>query len=308
VTYTPNFTASDSLKVTASNGCGTSPVRFLKITRNNPARPGVVSGPLSGLCNVSGIPYSVVNVAGMTYNWAFSTPAATVVSGQGTNAITAAYTAGYSTGTLNVTATNACGTSAVRTISIKSTLNAPTGLTGALSVCANQQNVPYSCNSVSGATNYTWSAPAGARIFDGAVLSTTNTLTTTATSVTVNFAVTAGNVRVKANNPCGAGSNATLAVAITCREAATPTYNTLDVSAYPNPAENELFLSFNAAAPGEFRIRLMDLTGKEILTTTGEALEGLNEAAIYIDGIAPGIYLAETTCGGKTNLLRIAIQ
>jgi hypothetical protein len=308
VSFTANFIASDSLKVVAVNACGNSPVRFIKINRNNPARPSVISGPLTGVCNASGVSYSVINVPGITYNWYFGATGASVTSGQGTSAITAAFTSAYTTGPLNVTASNACGTSALRTSTVRSTLAPPTGLSGPTSVCANQQAVPYSCNPLTGATSYTWSAPSGARIFDGTVLSTSNTLTTTATSVTVNFAVTAGNVRVKGNNSCGAGTNATLAVAITCREVQPVSFNLLNTDAYPNPAGDELHVSFFSELTSTYRFRIIDLTGKVLLVSTGDAAAGENEIMVDVANIAPGIYFAETVCNGKTGIIRIAIQ
>jgi hypothetical protein len=306
VSFTPNFTASDSLIVTANNACGSSPIRFINILRNTPARPGVISGTLSGICNGTAVPYSVTNVAGINYNWYFSAAGATVASGQGTNAITANFTSAWTTGTLNVTASNACGTSTVRSATVRSTYLAPTGLTGATTVCANQQNVPYSCNPVSGATSYTWSAPTGARIFDGTVLSTTNTLTTTATSVTVNFATSAGNVRVKANNACGAGSNATLAVAITCREAAVS--GQFESSVFPNPVSDFMNVTFFSSTESPFMISVIDLAGKEVVVTKGTAQEGENQVDMDLTDLAPGIYFTEIICDGKTNLKKIVVQ
>ncbi|MEP7168681.1 MAG: PKD-like domain-containing protein, partial [Bacteroidota bacterium] len=112
VTYNVNFTVSGTLSVTANNSCGSSVARTLTITRNTPATPGTITGLAAGVCSSSGVPYSVVNVAGITYNWSFNVSTASVGTGQGSNAITANYLSTFTTGHLAVTASNACGTSA----------------------------------------------------------------------------------------------------------------------------------------------------------------------------------------------------
>jgi hypothetical protein len=168
--------------------------------------------------------------------------------------------------------------------------------------------VPYSCNPVAGATNYTWSAPAGARIFDGSVLSTTNTLTTTATSVTVNFASTAGNVRVKGNNSCGAGTNTVLAVSITCREQAPVTIGNLDATVYPNPAGEEIQVEFNSTATSAYQVRVLDLSGKAILIREGTATEGTNIIDMNLSEMPGGLYFLEIMNGEGKYLTRIAKQ
>jgi uncharacterized protein YjiK len=63
-----------------------------------------------------GVTYTVPNVAGVNYTWSYSGTGATI-NGTG-NSVTIGYSASATSGTLSVTAGNACGTSAARTLPI----------------------------------------------------------------------------------------------------------------------------------------------------------------------------------------------
>src|SRR6185436_12581342 len=64
VTYGAGFTASGTITVVKVNSCGSGPARTLAVTRNNPATPGVITGQTYGVCNLTNVPYSIVNVTG----------------------------------------------------------------------------------------------------------------------------------------------------------------------------------------------------------------------------------------------------
>lgn len=308
VSYNSGFIATDSIKVAASNGCATSNSSFLIISRDNPARPSVITGAVTGICNGSNIPYSVTNVSGITYNWYFSIGSASVSTGQGTNAITAAFTPNYLTGTLNVTATNACGTSTVRAVTIKAAPAQPQSLSGTTTTCSGQFGVPYSTSPVTGATSYTWTVPSGARINDGTVTSTTTTLTTTATAVTVNFSTTAGYVRVKANNSCSSSSNRSKYVSFNCRIANTAVSNSFEARSYPNPAKDVIHVQFESENGKDNMIKVIDLSGKTYLLHSGKSSDGLNEMDINVEQLAPGIYFLEIINGNEKSVSKMSIE
>ena len=180
----------------------------------------------------------------MTYNWTLSAVGAQITGGQGTNAITANFATPFLSVNLTVAASNACGTSTTRILAIKASPAYPGSITGATSVCANQQNVPYSISLITGATSYTWSGPTGSRFSDGVTTSTTAIFTTTFASVTVNFKTTAGDIKVKANNACASSSNKIKTVAITCKTGAIVDPNELNISTSPNPAHDVMMVSF----------------------------------------------------------------
>jgi len=160
------------------------------------------NGPI---CAGGTLTLSTPTVAGATYSW---TGPNSFSSTQQNPSIANATTA--ASGTYNVTVTvNACTSAAGSTIA---TVNAVPGTPGPISqgnptgssVCANASGVTYTISSVGGATSYTWSVPAGASITAGQGT----------TSITVTWGTTGGNVTVTANNTCGSGFAASLAVSL----------------------------------------------------------------------------------------------
>ena len=118
ITFNSGFTASGIVSVTASNGCGVSLSKTKSISLNTiPLTPSVITGTRTVSQNQTAVPYSVVNVAGLTYNWTIASNFGTIASGQGSNAITVNASNIIGTGyTMSVTASNGCGTSPVRAI------------------------------------------------------------------------------------------------------------------------------------------------------------------------------------------------
>ncbi len=81
------------------------------------ARPSnFISAPTAVCQGSSGNVYTVPNVSGNTYSWSYSGTGHTI-NGTG-NSVTIDFNATATSGTLSVTATNACGTSAPRTVAI----------------------------------------------------------------------------------------------------------------------------------------------------------------------------------------------
>lgn len=190
VSFSALFT-SGSITVTAGNGCGTSSARSLSIL-SKPSTPGTISGASNTVCAGTSGTYSVANVAGVTYNW--TAPAnATISSGQGTNSVVVNFSATFTSGTLSVSGTNACGSSPVRALAIASVPAMPGTITGALSNVCNASGIPYSIAAVANASSYNWTVPGGASI-----------ATNNGTSITVNYGVfTSGTLCVSSHNTCG---------------------------------------------------------------------------------------------------------
>ena len=81
------------------------------------ARPSnFISAPTPVCQGSAGNVYTVPNVSGNTYNWSYSGTGHTI-NGTG-NSVTVDFDATATSGTLSVTASNACGTSAARTVNI----------------------------------------------------------------------------------------------------------------------------------------------------------------------------------------------
>ncbi len=171
-----------------------------------PDQPAAITGS-SAVCAATSQTYSVAAVSGATsYTW--SLPAG--FSGSSvTNSIIV--TTGTSSGSISVTATNSCGNSIARTLSIITTVAPPQpgAIIGNTAVCPGTAQT-YSVAAVSGAGSYTWTLPSG---WSGN--STTNSINTTSGTA-------GGNITVIANNTCGNSTARSLAISITAAAPAQP--------------------------------------------------------------------------------------
>jgi uncharacterized repeat protein (TIGR03803 family) len=219
VNFGAGFT-SGTIKVQANNGCGSSAFRTSVTINSIPTIPVAILGTqYTGLCplGIASSTYSVAAVAGATsYTWTAPT-GATFANTSNTYTTTALsvvvdFGSTFVGGKLTVTANNACGSSAVRiSLALSSKPPTPGVISGTFTgICpAGTPSATYSIPAiVAGATNYTWTAPAGATF----ALTTTNTYTTANASILsalVNFsgAFTSGTLTVTANNACGSSTN-----------------------------------------------------------------------------------------------------
>jgi hypothetical protein len=186
--------ASGTVSVTASNACvATSPARTLAVTVTTTAlaTPGTITGTQTPIPGQTSVPYSILSVSGATsYTWSYSGTGVTIVSGQGTTAITVNYACGSTNGNISVTASNGCVvTSAAQSLTVTpaNTLPTPGTILGIQTPAYGQ--------------TYTWTASTGATIVSG---QGTN-------SIVIDFsciATTNGTISVTAGNACGGTSTA----------------------------------------------------------------------------------------------------
>ena len=140
--------------------------------------------------------------AGMTnYLWSVSS-GGTITSGTGTNVINVTWnTIGFET--VSVSYANATGCSPIEptffNVNVSTQPTSAGSISGTPNVCEGIQGIVYTVPTISNASTYNWSVPAGATISSG---STTD-------SITVDFAVGAasGNIFVNGVNACGSGAN-----------------------------------------------------------------------------------------------------
>lgn len=204
IAVSSSFT-SGTLTVAASNPCGQSGSlnpRVLNIN-SKPADPVSISGNISNLCSLTGQVYSTPVIASASsYTW--TVPAgATITSGAGTNTITVNFTNSFTSGSICVRANNACGSSAYKCITVSGMPLNPGAISGANTVCFNQDNVLYTVAPQPGTVNYVWTVPQRATITSG---QGTN-------SIRVRFGNKSGNVTVTATNACGSSTQQSLSVA-----------------------------------------------------------------------------------------------
>jgi hypothetical protein len=108
-----NF-VSGSVCVTAFNNCGGS-VSTCRSIYARPDTPAAITGLTSVCPSQTNLTYSTTLVSGLTYNW--TVPSGAIInSGQGSNAINVNW--GTTGGSVTVSASNACGSSLVRSLSV----------------------------------------------------------------------------------------------------------------------------------------------------------------------------------------------
>src|SRR5512142_8860 len=185
---------SGTLSVTATNGCGTSAARTIAITVNPlPTQPAAFTTSTATVCQgVSAVAYTVPNDATVTYNWTYSGTGATINGSS--NSVTVDFSTTATSGTLSVTATNACGTSAARTIAttVNPLPNQPAAFTASTAtVCQGVSAVAYTVPNDATVT-YNWTYSGTGATINGSSNSVTVDFSTTATSGTLSVTATNG--------------------------------------------------------------------------------------------------------------------
>ncbi|NNC95269.1 MAG: T9SS type A sorting domain-containing protein [Chitinophagales bacterium] len=163
-----------------------------------PQTPGPISGLVHGVCNTSGVVYSILPVINTTlYVW--TVPAgATIVSGQGSTSIIVDYN-NIDSGDIVVAASNACGQSPSanpRVLKVYGGPAQPGSIMGQANGLCSNMGIKYWINPVSNSSSYTWSVPSNVTIISGQG----------STMITVNLNMLSGQtgtICVTANNICG---------------------------------------------------------------------------------------------------------
>ena len=213
------------ITVTATNSCGTSAASTLPVIVNpgTPARPGTIAGTTPVCPAITGLTYSIAAVPDATsYTWTVPT-GWSITAGAGTNAITVTSGSAGQNGNISVTATNSCGTSTAQSLAV--TVNAgtpatPGAITGTANQCISSSGLIYSIAAVPNATHYTWTLPSG----------WTGTSTTNSISVSTTATAVSGNITVTAGNTCATSSASSFAVIVSPAAPVTPSAPTGDAS------------------------------------------------------------------------------
>lgn len=183
---------SGNVSVVASNNCGSGIARTLFVNVDSiPPIPNQITGN-NAPCANNTLNYSISRIDNAnSYNW--YVPTGWVINtGQGDTAINT--TISKTNGSILVSATNVCGTSLNRSLTIQVDSNPIIGgnISGLAKPCYGiAQN--YSIPNVSNATSYIWTAPAN----------WTNNSGQGTTSINVSPSNTVGNISVIASNKCG---------------------------------------------------------------------------------------------------------
>jgi len=124
-----------SISVTAGNGCGVSSPRTLSVSTLNPSTPSVIDIIQVAACPIRTYRYSLTGMPANAQSVQWTVPAnASITQGQGSSSITVTYSDAAINGKVSARAVNACGTSSIRSATVK------------LPFCAlnRQEDIPYS--------------------------------------------------------------------------------------------------------------------------------------------------------------------
>lgn len=81
-----------------------------------------------------------------------------------------------------------------------------------------------------------------------------------------------------------------------------------NLSIYPNPVSDVLFVKYSVKESGNVTFRLMDMTGKQVLVDAFEALAGDNSQMVNVSGLKAGLYLLEMTTSTGRMLQKVLVQ
>ncbi|MBK7965001.1 MAG: proprotein convertase P-domain-containing protein [Bacteroidetes bacterium] len=295
--FDASFTGGN-IKLTAINACGTSAARYKALKLNLPATPSSIVGNASGVCN-SLESYSVVAVSEMNYAW--TVPAgATILSGQGSNAISVQFDPGFAMGTISVIASNACGSSTPRTKTVKSIPGYPKNIIGSTSVCAGETQVLYSTTPLYGASSYTWTSPTNATITSGQGTS----------SVIVDYDLSSVTSKIKVNaaNGCGSTTNrAKLITVNTCAKISNENVG-VNVNLLPNPTSSFVEIQYNSFENNKAIITIDNILGQTIYTQQVNTNSGMNTYKLDVREFTKGVYVVSVKQDGKSIAKRLIIE
>ena len=279
--------------------------------------PGLISGPTNACAYMSpnGIAagYSVVAVSGVTYNWII--PAgATGLTGQGTSSIFFKYPAGYTTGSVNVTATNGCGTSPSRTQAIGTLYPATPGVIDVVQLqsCPNRI-YSYTLPAMpSNAQSLVWTVPAGGVIINGQGGSSikvgylpnaiTGLVGVTAISNCRNTSPRTTVVKLPACPPSFAGKAGEAPLHRQVINIATATAaEVFSTQIYPNPSGSIFNLKVTTKEKETIKVNLVDVQGRLIRQFNIAPNQMIGMGA----ELKAGLYMVEVKQGKNTRVTRL---
>ncbi len=305
ITFPVGF-VSGNISIYGSTYCSVGPARIVGV-RSTPGQPISITGPNTGVCGQNGVVYSISPVSGATsYTWTVPPGVVKTFDNNGTS-ITVNFTSSFTTsGNICVTPNNACGAGIQRCQNVTSRPAIPGAIVGPTSVCKSQFGVGYSVPAVLGATSYTWSVTGSILI---GITTSLNTATLDFRHVNCSSIV----LSVYAKNACGfaaAASSITIAIDTLCRSMSSDTLITsTDLNAYPNPTSGKLNVKFNAASDSYYKLKVVDMIGREILNIDTKAQEGENIQELDLTHVSKGIYLLSIEGEGiGKETLRVIVQ
>jgi len=81
------------------------------------------------------------------------------------------------------------------------------------------------------------------------------------------------------------------------------TLNELGINLYPNPSSGKVTIELNAELNGTMKLKVLDITGKEVLSQEASVSVGANNLIIDLATLDAGYYLVHIVIGDKTSVL-----
>ncbi|MFT3911053.1 MAG: T9SS type A sorting domain-containing protein [Ferruginibacter sp.] len=275
-----------TITVQSKNDCGVSGLRSITVTRISPSQPNIISGPTNACPYITPntpATYTVPAVPGVTYQWTANN-GAILSSAQGSNTMTVSYPIGYTGGTISVTATTGCGTSAARNLTITTLNPATPGIPDIVQThfCGEVggRKFTYTLSSTpANATSVIWTVPAGATFINLSPISIEVTypdaavngvVTVQATNPCANSVIRSVNVKLSACPTAFAGNNngtngtaESKGVVKTTKPTPAPALaEAMEVKIFPNPTVSDFKLEVLTAGTEEITVRVMDNLGR----------------------------------------------
>ena len=272
---------SGSITVAGVNACGTGTSKSAALSVAA-TLPLAITGP-AVTCGLTSAAYSVPVVTGATgYNWTVPA-AATITSGLGSTGITVSFAAPL-IGSVSVTSSNGCTTSAARSLTVNKITATPGAITGPSTGLCAAGTATYSIAPVTGATGYTWFQPAGISIVSGQGTTSINADITT---------LTTGVLKVSAQDACGTSAGASLT--LNCADPiaiGSPDVTTENMfsALYPNPTTNEFTIDVNTDMYSEVVVEVYDVLGNLLKHEKHPLANGANTMKTNIEDYRNGIY------------------
>ena len=284
VHFDNSFTGG-TITVSATNGCGASPVRTRLVNLNILNAPTAISGIASGVCGTT-IPYSITPVNGASsYIWTAPSGSHFVGLNNGINT-TVDYTGTFTGGAMTVSAINGCGNGSTRSITILGAPSTPVVINGPLSICASNAAgaTSYNISTVTGSLSYNWTVTRGLHIATGLGTKNVNIYGAVPTNTQT--------LTVRASNACGqSGIRILDNIAVVTCPRLSDGKSTLDLAAYPIPTSNKIYVSFNANTVDNYVLKITDVAGRNMLVQSAISLEGINISELDLNQLVSGIYL-----------------
>lgn len=258
----------------------------------------------TGLCNTTANFSVAANANADEFIWTLPS-GVTFNTASNLNAVGVQIPAGFTGGTIQVTAKNAtCPlTGNVRTLNISGTPQTPGAITAFPGAICYNSPAMFSINAVNGATSYQWNVTGTGNTISG------QSNTPPFPFIDVNWGNGNGVVQVRAVNSCGTSAYRMLAVNPSCREIAESVAAPENISVFPNPSSGIFNLVFEGK-PDELQVlQIADLSGRIIFTHQFSNLnDGINSFEVVLPATAKGLFIAELRSLSKSERIKLMVE